>query len=635
MLASAGAPHEHAAMKKTMTLMAVLALAACDDAANQGPGGQLGRDSGALDFSFTDTGPRPDAEADAADDAADLGQADAAPPDQALPDAEPMGECAPGETSAEGCPQLGVCAGQVRATCGADGTFGPCEAPADLSQPETCDNLDNDCDGNLDEDFADLRRPCDDADDDLCALGLWQCDPAGTGLVCVGDQPQTELCNGRDDDCDGTTDEDTPAGEPASIQRGVCAGAALVCDGDGNYVEPDYTLIEGFEALEETCDGIDNDCDGVPDNGLFAPRAELQDGLCRNLRQTCAGAEGYMEPDYLALPGFEAAEVSCDGVDNDCDGQTDEDVIPPPCPEAVGVCNAPVAPGQCLGAAGFGDCDYGPEFELVENNTCDALDNDCDGRVDEGLACTPALRSVRVQLSAFTMGSPAEEVGRGADEDQVAVTFGDRAVLARVTEMTQLEYTDLMGANPSASVGGDRPVERVSWLSAAEALNQLSLAEGLAPCYVIDGDSVTWPEGLSCEGWRLPTEAEWEFLARSGSQNANYAADFGATLAQIAWYRDSSTLRTHPVARLTANAFSLHDILGNVSEWVWDRYGPFVGPEIHDPSGPELGDQRVVRGSGYGSPPEQIRAARRLRYLPSAAQVDVGLRPVRSLRSGL
>ena len=621
-------------MKRTVILMAVLGLWACDDAANPGPGGQAGRDSGSRDFAFDeDTGPRPDAAVDAepdqdAPDAVVLA-------DQAVPDAEPPGECEPGDTTAQGCPQLGICAGQVRATCGDDRVFGPCEAPADLVQPETCDNLDNDCDGTTDEDFAELRRPCDDDDADVCALGLWQCDPAGTGLICVGDQPQTEACNGRDDDCDGTIDEETPDGPPADRQRGLCEGAVRVCDGEGNYVEPDYSLRPGYEDFEETCDGIDNDCDGLADNGLFGPLAALQAGLCRNLRQTCAGAEGYVEPDYLGIPGFEADELSCDGIDNDCDGQLDEGVIPPPCASDVGVCGAPVAPRQCLGVAGFGACDYGAEYEQIERNTCDALDNDCDGRIDEGPGCLPTQRAVRVEMAEYVAGSPPEEPARGDDEVAHVVTFGERAMLVRATEMTQLEYTDLVGSNPSAAQGADRPVERVSWFAAAEALNLLSLSEGLTPCYVIDGDTVAWPEGIACEGWRLPTEAEWEYLARSGSTRASYAEDLGAALTQIAWFRDNSVLRTQPVARLTANLFALHDVFGNVSEWVWDRYGAYPDGPVFEPMGHEAGDQRVARGGGYGSPAEQIRAARRLHYAPGATQVDVGFRAVRGLRSGL
>ncbi len=605
---------------------AVALATACDDAAGPGSGGQMARDDGVMDFGAGGSGGA--GGAGGGGGKADGGAGDAAPPvDAAL-------DCVPGTRSVDPCPQRGVCAGETTALCGPEGSWGPCELPSTAGE-ERCNALDDDCDGQTDETYPELYLPCDGEEDaDKCELGQWRCAADGASVECVRDDEQFEQCNGVDDDCDGAVDETLPPPPAGENQVGICAGTLQICGGEAGWIEPDYTAIEGFEARELTCDGLDNDCDGRVDAGPFAPRAERAVGVCEGLRQVCGGAEGFMEPDYARVPGYEPDELTCDGQDNDCDGATDEALSPPPCLLTAGVCARPVVPALCLGDVGWVDCDYGPDYQRVERDLCDALDNDCDGQVDEGDAgCGgEGERTVRVPARAYTQGSPDGELGRDADEGQRPVVL-TRTLLVRATELTQQEWVEITGdPSPAFFLGADRPVEQVTWLDAVRALNLMSQRDRLPPCYVINGDEVTWPDGLACTGWRLPTEAEWEYLARGGSAQAHWGRDLGLPLSTLAWYRENSGEQTHGVGQLAPNPYGLHDMLGNVAEWTWDIYGPYGDGEAQDPLGAEAGPTRVARGGSYLNPEGRVRAANRAEFEPATRLRDLGLRPVRTLR---
>ncbi|MEZ4434639.1 MAG: formylglycine-generating enzyme family protein [bacterium] len=544
-------------------------------------------------------------------------------------DMSPMG-CEPGTTSRTPCRALmGVCS-QGRATCLGDRTFGECVPPAEFWEADeaTCDGRDNDCDGTADEGYTGVGMPCDTDDEDLCAYGLTVCNAAGDGTECIEDEPGIESCNGLDDDCDGTIDEDAPDAPLGARQAGVCMGRVQVCAA-GVWAEPDYSTSEGYEAGEQSCDGLDNDCDGRIDAGLFAPMAERQGGVCAGLMQRCGGADGWLEPDYAAVANFQNDETRCDGRDNDCDGTVDEGVDPPPCALSLGVCAQPSAEPSCLGAQGFSECAYGPDYQREETNTCDALDNDCDGMVDEGDPCPIGRRTVRVEPGRFDMGSPPEEVGRQADEAAHPVVL-THPMLVRVTEVTQAEWLTVMGNNPSARPGADLPVEQVTWLDAVRFANALSRADGLAACYQIEGDGARWDTGYACPGWRLPSEAEWEYLARAGTVGPRWSDAAGLPLGDAAWYRDNSGNQTHPVGQREANAFGLFDVLGNVNEWVWDRAGDYPAGEVTDPVGPAAGDDRVVRGGAYSFAGALLRSANRAPTAPRTVASDIGLRVLRT-----
>ena len=289
--------------------------------------------------------------------------------------------------------QAGLCAGATRLCQGVAGFVEPDYSlrPGYEAVEVSCDGLDNDCDGIAD---VGLAPPPATYAVGLCA-GLTQICGGELGWLDPdpGPLPGYEFeelsCDGLDNDCDGLTDEDLPI-VPAFVQSGVCAGSVQICAGGAGMVEPDYTLIPGYELEETLCDGLDNDCDGLTDEGLTPLLSAQQQGVCRGTVQLCAGAAGFVEPDYAAvLPRYEAVEVSCDGLDNNCDGQTDEGLVPPPAGLTAGVCAGQVQ--RCDGANGFVDPDYAAvaHYEAVEVS-CDGLDNDCNGAVDDGLMPPPA-----------------------------------------------------------------------------------------------------------------------------------------------------------------------------------------------------------------------------------------------------
>jgi formylglycine-generating enzyme required for sulfatase activity len=139
---------------------------------------------------------------------------------------------------------------------------------------------------------------------------------------------------------------------------------------------------------------------------------------------------------------------------------------------------------------------------------------------------------------------------------------------------------------------------------------------------VIGGGSV-----YRCTGYRLPTEAEWEYAARAGSSEARYAS-----LDAIAWYSGNSGSATHPVGQLQANAWGLYDMLGNVWEWTHDWYAYEYGGAVPDPVGPSGGSYRVGRGGSWSYDAAYVRAAYRSLYDPGNRGGDLGFRLARSAR---
>jgi sulfatase modifying factor 1 len=185
----------------------------------------------------------------------------------------------------------------------------------------------------------------------------------------------------------------------------------------------------------------------------------------------------------------------------------------------------------------------------------------------------------------------------------------------------------VMGSNPSkfTACGADCPVEHVSWCDAVVFANKLSSLEGLTPAYgnVSNCDAVTW--NRSANGYRLPTEAEWEYAARAGTRTP-YA---GGELDAVGWYAGNSGNTTHPVAQKLANAEGLYDMSGNVWEWTWDVYGAYGGL-VTDPTGASAGPGRVRRGGSWSDAPAKARAKFRGRLSPGNRLDSLGLRLART-----
>ncbi len=242
------------------------------------------------------------------------------------------------------------------------------------------------------------------------------------------------------------------------------------------------------------------------------------------------------------------------------------------------------------------------------------------------------------------MGSPPGEEGRDDNETQHEVTLTqDFEILA--TEVTQSEFEAVMGYNPSHFSGcADCPVEWVSWYEAAAYCNALSDAAGLDRCYVCSGsdEEVECEPGSSfttpydCTGYRLPTEAEWEYAARAGTTTATYNGDLddidcsSAVVDPIAWYCGNSDDTTHLVGTRGSNDWGLHDMLGNVWEWCHDWDDVYPDGSVTDPWGPPSGSHRVIRGGSWNFLARLARAALRGRDRPAYRYDNVGFRPVRS-----
>ena len=232
-----------------------------------------------------------------------------------------------------------------------------------------------------------------------------------------------------------------------------------------------------------------------------------------------------------------------------------------------------------------------------------------------------------IPAGSFTMGSPKDEVDRNPDEDQHQVTITQAYWMAE-TEVTQGQWKALMGSNPSRHTsGGDScPVEQVSWNDAIEYSNRLSRKAGLEECYQISGATVTF-KGLACKGYRLPTEAEWEYAARAGGSH-RYAG--GDDLDAVGWYSSNAGGATQTVGGKEANAWGLRDMSGNVREWCWDRHGDYPSGDATDPLGPPAGALQVTRGGSAGSKAATNRVAHRGWQDPDDRLGNVGFRLVRT-----
>ena len=257
--------------------------------------------------------------------------------------------------------------------------------------------------------------------------------------------------------------------------------------------------------------------------------------------------------------------------------------------------------------------------------------------VDDGFAW--------IEGGAFLMGSPETENWRIDDETQHEVTVS--GFWMSPCEVTQAEYERLMEVNPSSFKGDNLPVESVTWLDAARFCNAVSAEAGLTAAYVINGETVTWDR--SANGYRLPTEAEWEYACRAGTttpfntihatgpEEANYYGHYPYEIEEN--YFDDSVLETRPgryrqttveVNSFSPNPWGLYNMHGNVNEWCWDLYGAYDLTNTVDPTGAETGTRRVYRGGGWNDFGKNLRSAYRAAGELNMASYNLGIRLVRS-----
>jgi formylglycine-generating enzyme required for sulfatase activity len=240
------------------------------------------------------------------------------------------------------------------------------------------------------------------------------------------------------------------------------------------------------------------------------------------------------------------------------------------------------------------------------------------------------------------MGSPKGEEDRRDNEKQHEVKI-TRGFWITETVVTQGRWRDVTGNNPSrfGTDGGQHPVEQVTWFDAVAFANVLSEQADLPRCYELVGANGRPPGdrfkcnevrllGLKVEGYRLPTEAEWEYACRAGTASRHWCGDSEADLERVAWYKKNSENRTQQVGVKGANTWGLADVHGNVWEWVWDWHADYAGGSETNPVGPGEGSSRVIRGGGWGNLPDFCRSAIRSRCRPNSRNSDLGFRLVRT-----
>ncbi len=254
-----------------------------------------------------------------------------------------------------------------------------------------------------------------------------------------------------------------------------------------------------------------------------------------------------------------------------------------------------------------------------------------------GISAAQADKSGRYVLingGGFTMGSPDSEFLREKDESQHKVTVS--GFYMGKYHVTQKEYAELMGRNPSEFKRENAPVENVTWYDAVEYCNALSVKEGFTPAYALNGRAVTWNK--SANGYRLPTEAEWEYAARAGTVTPFYTGE-NITVKQANWYgtypyKDGESgearQRTLDAGSFAPNPWGLYDMSGNVWEWCWDWYGQYDAQAQINPSGPEEGVYKVHRGGGWNDFGRHLRLAYRAAFTPVNRMYNIGFRVVRS-----
>ncbi|MCD4654573.1 formylglycine-generating enzyme family protein [bacterium] len=270
---------------------------------------------------------------------------------------------------------------------------------------------------------------------------------------------------------------------------------------------------------------------------------------------------------------------------------------------------------------------------------------------------TPIPTPVPIEFSlipagTFQMGSPVDELCRSTNgEGPVHTVTLTRNFLMQITEVTQQQWVNVFGINPSNFEGVNRPVDGVNWFDACVFCNRMSLEDGLTPCYYTNESFTTMFDGTppidhygtvywnqNADGYRLSTEAEWEYACRAGTTTTyNNGTDITScynqdpNLDSIAWYRHNAHYETQNVGLKESNEWDLYDMHGNLEEWVWDIYNPnfYRNSPPTDPTGPATGDIRVMRGGCWMIYPATLRSASRSWYHPGVNRDIIGFRMVK------
>ncbi|MDD5729330.1 MAG: formylglycine-generating enzyme family protein [Victivallales bacterium] len=240
-----------------------------------------------------------------------------------------------------------------------------------------------------------------------------------------------------------------------------------------------------------------------------------------------------------------------------------------------------------------------------------------EAKAPQTISTKTGIKMVLIPGGKFKMGSKAgQEDERRVHEVELDSFYMD------VHEVTQESFQELTGMNPSKFRDRKGPVERIRWTEAVLYCNARSVKEGLKPAY----NTETWKCDFSADGYRLPTEAEWEYACRAGTKDSRFFSGDDAMLGKYAWYRGNSREKVHPVGTKRPNPFGLFDIYGNVLEWCNDFYGQdyYAQSPVKNPRGPDSGSKRVLRGGSWASRPARCNSTRRFSDNPVTADICQG-----------
>lgn len=251
-------------------------------------------------------------------------------------------------------------------------------------------------------------------------------------------------------------------------------------------------------------------------------------------------------------------------------------------------------------------------------------DNDPENKV--------GIEMVRIEPGTYTRGDDVDTYAQ--PKHLVTIT---KAFWIGKYELLGSEYNKVMGEGADYYESERHPLDSVNWFDAVEFCNKLSEYEGLTPVYTINGEDVSWDQ--NADGYRLPTEGEWELACRGGTNTVLYNGDIPEInsepyrhplLDEIAWYAEP-TGTPYPVGLKQPNQFGLYDMIGNAVEWCWDWAAPYTAEAKVDPVGPETGRQKIFRGGAVSTRANNSHCGKRFDVNPIGASTGTSLRIVRNV----
>lgn len=236
------------------------------------------------------------------------------------------------------------------------------------------------------------------------------------------------------------------------------------------------------------------------------------------------------------------------------------------------------------------------------------------------------MNFIKVEAGSYEINTTRDFL-KDMPNKQMTVTVNDFYIMDFVVE--QADWVKTLSKNPSFFKDDSLPVESITWYDAINFCNKRSIDDGLQPCYEIVNGNV------SCDfknhGYRLPTEAEWEYAAKGGKNGNQYKYAGGDDPDEVAWYAKNANRMTHPKGQKKANELGIYDMSGNVFEWCWDWFAKYDKTYADNPKGAISGNKRVVRGNCWVNGITTIYLSRRVSRSPNSCNHHLGVRLVKTL----